>query len=119
MHCSCPIGAQVWRRVVVAVVSASSYALAWTISWLWFGLSDQLLVGALSLEKGVPPFVWLSSLGFASGMILFQGEGARRVASSYGWVTIVMLSMVKRVHPSVSNNSLLSLILLGYTFTPS
>jgi hypothetical protein len=29
--------------------------LAWTLSWLWFGLSDQLLLllfGALSLERG-------------------------------------------------------------------
>ena len=38
-HCSCPIFAQVWRRVVVA---ASSYA--WTISWLGFGIYDQLLL---------------------------------------------------------------------------
>ena len=29
--------------------------LAWTISWLWFGLFDHLLLGALSLEKGAPP----------------------------------------------------------------
>jgi hypothetical protein len=47
--------------------------LAWTISWLWFGLFDQLLFGALSLGKGVLPFVWLSSPGFASGVILCQG----------------------------------------------
>jgi hypothetical protein len=33
---------QVWRRVVVAAAAASSYA--WTISWLGFGLSDQLLL---------------------------------------------------------------------------
>jgi hypothetical protein len=26
------------------------------------------------------------------------------VASAYGWVTIVILSMVKRAHPSYSNN---------------
>ena len=31
------------------------------------------LVGALSLGKGVLPFVWLSSLGFASRLILCQG----------------------------------------------
>jgi hypothetical protein len=43
----------------------------------------------------VLPFVWLSSLGFAFVMILSQGEGARRVASAYGWVTIVILSMEK------------------------
>ena len=51
----------------------ADYVLAWTISWLWFGLSDQLLFGALSLEKGALPFVWLSSLGFASRVILCQG----------------------------------------------
>jgi hypothetical protein len=55
------------------LLQLADYVLAWTISWLWFGLSDQLLFGALSLEKGVLPFVWLSSLGFASGMILCQG----------------------------------------------
>jgi hypothetical protein len=55
------------------LLQLADYVLAWTISWLWFGLSDQLLFGALSLEKGAPPFVWLSSLGFASGVILCQG----------------------------------------------
>jgi hypothetical protein len=60
--------AQVWRRVVVA-----NFVLAWTISCLWFGLSDQLLFGALSLEKGVLPFFCLSSLGFSSRIILYQG----------------------------------------------
>jgi hypothetical protein len=48
-------------------------ALAWNISWLGFGLSDQLLFDALSLGKGVLPFVFLSSLGFSSGVILYQG----------------------------------------------
>jgi hypothetical protein len=52
---------------------AKILVLAWTISWLWFGLFDQLLFGALSLGKGVLPFVWLSSLGFSSGVILCQG----------------------------------------------
>jgi hypothetical protein len=55
------------------LLQLADFVLAWTISWLWFGLSDHLLLGALSLEKGVPPFVWLSSLGFSSGMILCQG----------------------------------------------
>jgi hypothetical protein len=32
------------RRVVIAVVVASRSRLAWTISWLGFGLSDQLLL---------------------------------------------------------------------------
>ena len=34
--------------------------LAWTISWLWVGLSDQLLLlflGALSLKKDAPPLL--------------------------------------------------------------
>jgi hypothetical protein len=52
------------------LLQLADYVLAWTIYWLWFGLSYQLLFGALSLEKGVPPFDWLSSLGFASEMIL-------------------------------------------------
>ena len=73
----------------------ADYVLARTISWLWFGLSYHLLFGVLSLEKCALPFVWLSSLGFASGVILYQGKCAQRVASAYGWVTIVILSMVK------------------------
>jgi hypothetical protein len=55
------------------LLQLADYVLAWTISLLWFGLSDQLLFGALSLEKGAPPFVWLSSLGFSSEVILCQG----------------------------------------------
>jgi hypothetical protein len=47
--------------------------LAWTIYWRGFGLSDQSFCDALSLGKGVLPFVWLSSLGFASRGILSQG----------------------------------------------
>jgi hypothetical protein len=55
------------------LLQLANYVLAWTISWLWFGLCDQLLFGALSLGKGVLPFVWLSSLGFVSRVILCQG----------------------------------------------
>jgi hypothetical protein len=29
----------------------ADYVLAWTISWLWFGLSDQLLFGAILGER--------------------------------------------------------------------
>jgi hypothetical protein len=43
------------------------------ISWLGFGLSDQPFCDALSLEIDALLFVWLSSLGFASGGILSQG----------------------------------------------
>jgi hypothetical protein len=60
-------------ELLLQLLQLTDYVLAWTISWLWFGLSDQLLFGALSLEKGVPPFVWLSSLGFSSKVILCQG----------------------------------------------
>ena len=66
---------QVWRRVVIAVVAARRSRLAWTMSWLGFGLSDQLFLDALSLGKGaLPLFGYLrSSLGFVSGVILCQG----------------------------------------------
>jgi hypothetical protein len=60
-------------ELLLQLLQLADCVLAWTISWLWFGLSDQLLFGALSLGKGVPPFIWLSSLGFASGVILCQG----------------------------------------------
>ena len=43
------------------------------ISWLGFGLFDHLFCDVLSLGNDVLPFVWLSSLGFASGGILSQG----------------------------------------------
>jgi hypothetical protein len=43
-HCSTQFCAQVWRRDAIAVVAASRSRLAWTISWLGFGLSDQLLL---------------------------------------------------------------------------
>jgi hypothetical protein len=32
------------RRAAIAAAAASSYVLAWNISWLGFGLSDQLLL---------------------------------------------------------------------------
>jgi hypothetical protein len=54
----------------------------------WVGLSDQLwllLAWCISLA-------WLL---IATRILLCQGQGARRVASAYGWVTRV-LSMVKR-----------------------
>jgi hypothetical protein len=60
------------RRAVGAAAATSSYVLAWNISWLGFGLSDQLLLVRYPWGK-VLAFVWLSSLGFASGVILCQG----------------------------------------------
>jgi hypothetical protein len=35
---------QVWRRATGAAATANSYVLAWTISWLGFGTSDQPLL---------------------------------------------------------------------------
>ena len=60
-------------ELLLQLLQLEDFVLSWTISWLWFGLSDQILLGALSLRKGVLPFVWLYSLGFASRLILFQG----------------------------------------------
>jgi hypothetical protein len=60
-------------ELLLQLLQPTDFVLAWTISWLWFGLSDQLLFGALSLGKGALPFVWLSSLGFAFRVILCQG----------------------------------------------
>jgi hypothetical protein len=61
------------EELSLQLLQLADYVLAWTISWLWFGLSDQLLFGALSLGKGALRFVWLSNLGFASRVILCQG----------------------------------------------
>jgi hypothetical protein len=36
--------AQVWRRDAIVAVATSRSRLAWTISWLGFGLSDHLLL---------------------------------------------------------------------------
>ena len=76
--------------------------LAWTLSWLWFGLSDQLLLlllGALSLEKGAPPLFGYLAQG------CFQNDSLSRlrclgVASAYGWVTILLycLWLNKHIH---------------------
>jgi hypothetical protein len=52
-------------------------------SIFWVGLSDQLWL----------LLAWL--LYCYQDSSLCQGQGARRVALAYGWVTIVILSMVK------------------------
>jgi hypothetical protein len=38
------VGAQVWRRVAGAAAAAASFSIGLNISWLGFGLSDQLFV---------------------------------------------------------------------------
>jgi hypothetical protein len=40
----CPVLCAGLRRVVGAAAAASSYILVWNISWLGFGLFDQLLL---------------------------------------------------------------------------
>jgi hypothetical protein len=63
------------------------------VLWLW-----DFLFGELSLEKDA--LSWLSvGSSVASGIILSRkGYGARGWLRAYGWVTIVILSMVKRAH---------------------
>jgi hypothetical protein len=60
------------------------------VLWLW-----DFLFGELSLEKDV--LSWLSvGSSAAFGIILSRkGYGARGWLCAYGWVTIVILSMVK------------------------
>jgi hypothetical protein len=48
-----------------------SIGLDYLLARVWTILSA--IVGALSLEEDVLHLVWLSSLGFASGVILSQG----------------------------------------------
>ena len=55
-------------------------------------------LGGTILSSLVSILAWCISLAWlliATNIILYQGQGARRVASAYGWVTWV-LSMVKR-----------------------
>jgi hypothetical protein len=77
VHCSWPVCAQIWRRVVVAVAATSRF-------WFWLGLSlgyglESLIklllffLGTAILGERCTTFFWLSSLGFASGIYLCQG----------------------------------------------
>ena len=66
-------GAQVWRRVVgaAAATASSEYWLEYLLARVW---DYQInFCDALSLGIDALLFVWLSSLGFASGGILSQG----------------------------------------------
>jgi hypothetical protein len=62
------------------------------VMWLW-----EFLFGELSLEKD--ELSWLSiGSSVSSGIILSRkGYGSRGWLHAYGWVTIVILSMVKHV----------------------
>jgi hypothetical protein len=63
-------GAQVWRRVAAAAAAAASYQywLGYLLARVWDYLISFCV--ALSLGRDALLFVWLSSLGFASGGIL-------------------------------------------------
>jgi hypothetical protein len=72
-HCSSQFGAHVWKRAAGAAAAASNFSvgLDYLLARVWNIWSA--IVGALSLEEDVLLLVWLSSLGFASGVILSQG----------------------------------------------
>ena len=57
--------------VIVAAATASSYA--WTISWIGFGLSDQLLLMRYPWGKVRYPLFGYLGYGFDFGVILYQG----------------------------------------------
>jgi hypothetical protein len=85
-------GAQVWRGAAVAAAATGILVLAWTFSWLYFGISMvwNFFLGALAWRE-VCYLGWLLVLGFASGIILsvkvkVLGGGL----CAYGWVKILL-----------------------------
>jgi hypothetical protein len=75
------------------------------ISWLGFGLSDHLFCDALSLGRDALLFVWLSSLGFASGGIL--RSRLRCSEGGFGlWLGDEGIVVVKRAHHLIYSNRL-------------
>jgi hypothetical protein len=74
------------------------------ISWLGFGLSDQLFVMRYPWGEMRCSLFWLSSLGFASGGIL--GSRLRCSEGGFGlWLGDEGIVVVKRAHnPLYSNN---------------
>ena len=63
------------------------------VVWLW-----DFLFGELSLEKGV--LYWLSVASSVASRIILsrKGYGSQGWMCAYGWVKIVILSMVKKAH---------------------
>ena len=70
MRTTVAVGAQVWRRVAgaAAATTSSQYWLGYLLARVWDYLISFCV--ALSLGRDVLLFVWLSSLGYASGGIL-------------------------------------------------
>ena len=84
----------VWQSCAQVLEKVLPLDLKPIASIFWVELSDQLwLLLAWSIS-----LAWL--LDCYQDSSLCQGQGAQRVASAYGWVTIVILSMVKRAHSS-------------------
>jgi hypothetical protein len=82
----------VWQSCAQVLEKVLPPVLKPIASIFWVGLSDQIW---LRLSWCII-LAWL--LYFHQDFSLYQGQGAQRVASAYGWVTIVILSMVKRAH---------------------
>ena len=93
------------ERCRCSCCSQQILVLAQTLSWLWFGLSDQLLLllfGALSFERGA-----LSCLAMQL-RFFFRNDSLSRlrcswVASAYGWVKILLYWLQLNVHTYFSN----------------
>jgi hypothetical protein len=79
----------VWQSCVQVLEKVLSPVLKPIASIFWVGLSYHLW---LLLSRCIS-LTWL--LDFYRDFYLCQGQGAQRVASTYGWVTIVIFSMVK------------------------
>jgi hypothetical protein len=83
---------------------------------------DSLLVMVWTLLSSLATLSWCAILGerctpfclAIQSRVYFRNDSLSRlrcsgVASAYGWVTIVILSMVKQAHPLYSNRSCISL----------
>jgi hypothetical protein len=82
----------VWQSCAQVLGKVLPLVLKPIASIFLVGLFDQLWL----LLSWCISLAWL--LDCYQDSSLCQGQGARRVASAYGWVTIVILSMVKRAH---------------------
>jgi hypothetical protein len=80
----------VWQSCAQVLEKVLSPVLKLIAFIFWVGLSYQLWL----LLAWCNSLAWL--LDCYQDSSLYQGQGAWRVASAYGWVTIVILSMVKR-----------------------
>jgi hypothetical protein len=85
--------AQVWRGIATATAAAATgiSVLAWTFSWLWFGLSAWFLVilaWCASLGERCATWVdyWIASKIILSIKVKVLGGGLY----AYGWVTILL-----------------------------